>query len=128
MAYDPGIVSYDLDASEAGPWFIVYSGSHAGGFDYGYTGTFVGTVKLQRKLPEGTVVDVDGTSKTAIQALTRVEFVGQAEFRFNFTRTSGTVTCTATSPSAFMDLSSAIRLEPGPGLLLLETLKPIALE
>ena len=128
VAYDIGEVSYDLDATESGPAFSVHVRPGAGGFYYAYTGTWTGTGKLQQKSPAGTWLDVDGTSKTANQGLTLVEFEGAGEFRFDFNRSSGTITCTAVSPSGVLDWSSALRLEGMPGLVLLETLKPIAVE
>ena len=128
VAYDAGEVSYDLDATESGPSFNVHVRPGAGGFYYAYTGTWTGTAKLQQKSPAGTWLDMDGTSKTANQGLTLIPFEGGGEFRFDFTRSSGTLTATAASPSGFLDWSSAIRLEAMPGLALLETLKPIALE
>jgi hypothetical protein len=128
VAYDAGEVTYDLDATEAGPSFSVHVRPGAGGFYYAYTGTWVGTTKLQQKSPAGTWLDMDGTSKTVNQGLTLIAFEGAAEFRFDFTRTSGTVTASAVSPSGVLDWTSAIRLEGMPGLALLETSKPIALE
>ena len=129
VAYDMGEVTYDLDATESGPEFTVRLRPGSEGFHYAYTGTWVGTAKLQQKSPAGTWLDVDGTSKTANQGLTLVPFEGSGHFRFDFTRTSGTVTCTAVSPAGMLDWSNAIRLEgiTPAGLALLETSKPISL-
>lgn len=128
VGYDAGEVTYDLDASENGPTFSVHLRPGSTGLYYAYTGTWVGTAKLQQKSPVGTWLDVNGTSKTANQGVTLVEFDGAGEFRFAFTRTSGTVTCTAVSPSGILDWSDALRLDGLPGLVLLETTKPISLE
>jgi hypothetical protein len=94
------------------------------------TGTWTGTGKLQQKSPSGTWLDVNNTAKTANQGLTLVEFEGGGEFRFDFTRSSGTITCTALAPSGVLDWSNAIRLEglSPVGLALLETSKPLSLE
>lgn len=130
VAYDIGEVTYDLDATETGPEFTVHLRPGSEGFYYAYTGTWEGTGKLQQKSPAGTWIDVDGTSKTANQGLTLVPFAGGGEFRFNFARTSGTLTCTAMSPSGVLNWSDGIRLEgiSPVGLALLETSKPISLE
>ena len=128
VVYDVGEVSYDLDATESGPSFSVHLRPGSAGFYYAYTGTWTGTGKLQQKSPSGTWLDVNGTAKTGNQGLTLVEFDGAGEFRFDFARSSGTITCTALSPAGVLDWSNAIRLEGMPGLALLETLKPIALE
>lgn len=128
VTYDAGEVTYDLDGSEDGPSFSVHLRPGASGLYYAYTGTWTGTAKLQQKSPVGTWLDVNGTAKTANQGLTLVEFDGAGEFRFSFSRSSGTVTCTAVAPSGLLDWSSAIRLNGLPGLVLLETTKPISLE
>lgn len=126
--YQPGEIAYDLDATERGPWFIVYGDAHRDYFAVSLSGTWEGTVKLVTKSPSGTVVDVEDASWTVNVGEKQILTRGGQEYAFDFTRSSGTVSCLAYSPALYMDWSNAITLEGMTGLVLLETSKPVSLE
>jgi hypothetical protein len=130
VGYAFGEVAYDLDASERGPWFSVHAGPHTEFFSISTSGTWEGTLKLVTRSPTGTIVDVADASYTANTGEQQILTQGGREFAFDFDRTSGTVSALAFSASAMLDWSNAIRLQgiTDPGVLLLETSKPISLE
>lgn len=106
------MASFSLESSESGQWFELLG---RGSIMYSLTGTWVGTVVLQTRDPDGTTQDVDDATYTANQGVTVLDCdaAGTGPYKFAFTRTSGTAVCNVWSAQSMISFPYARALQDG---------------